>query len=248
MASDSTLSDATNALIAVGNYKLQKKANEDNLDIARQNLGLSEQQMAYIKELQEKTWARDDNAITRMVNDLKANGFNPLLALGTSGFNNSNVSMPSAPQLDYKEIAPQFNARVHSNLGMIEDLENLELLRKSKDLMDAKIAGQTVSNVISETKAIEDAYNYEYYKKRGLPTNASTLQKDLSTLFKDSEALNLVQDSVKEGVDRINEVNEALKNVQKKSEKTVNKIQSKQATKKVMKDSQNNHAGGFHKR
>lgn len=236
-SSDSTLSDATNALVAVGNYTLQKKANKDNLDIARENLNLSEQQLAYMKELQEKTWQRDDNAITRMVNDLKANGFNPLLAVNTSGFNNSSVSMPSAPQLDYKEIAPQFNTRFHSNLGMIEDLENIELLRKSKDLMDAKIAGQTVSNIIAETKAIEDAYNYEYYAKRGLPTNASTFQKDLSSIIKDDKALNTLQDSISAGVDRINQVNEVLK-------ENAQKVKTKITNRKLKKSSTNNKGGG----
>lgn len=67
---------------------------ERNLDYAKDNL-------AYQKELQNRIFAREDNAVQRRAADLKAAGFNPLLAAGGAASSGAAVST-TAPQSNIK--------------------------------------------------------------------------------------------------------------------------------------------------
>lgn len=165
----------------------QKKANQQNYDIALKNLGLSEEQMKYMRALQERMFERDDNAITRMVKDLENNGFNKLLAFGTGGLSNSSVSMPSAPQMEYRYQPIDYRSLKHNLLGTVADMENLKNIRMQRELMESQKFGQSFTNILTLLKAEEDSYNLEYYRSRGLPTNASGLPKTFGEMFGNSD-------------------------------------------------------------
>lgn len=166
-----------NAALGYMSTKEQSKANAQNYEIALKNLGLSEEQMKYMRALQERMFERDDNAITRMVKDLENNGFNKLLAFGTSGLSNTTVSQPSAPQMEYRYQPIDYSALKQNLVGTVADLENLKNIRTQRELMETQQYGQTLNNILTEVKAKENAYNLDYYSSKGLPTNATGLPK-----------------------------------------------------------------------
>lgn len=180
-----TLADTTLGYLST---QEQKKANQQNYDIALKNLGLSEEQMKYMRELQERMFERDDNAITRMVKDLENNGFNKLLAFGTGGLSNTSVSMPSAPQMEYRYQPIDYSALKQNFVGIVADMENLKNIRMQRELMEAQKFGQSFSNILTLLKAEEDSYNLNYYRSRGLPTNASGYPKTFAEMFGSSSS------------------------------------------------------------
>lgn len=101
--------------------------NERNLDYAKENL-------AWQKHVQETTWNREDNAVQRRAADLKAAGFNPLLAAGGAASSGQAVAT-TAPQSNMKtnfaETAIAL-ARAQNDISMTRSQQ--ELLKQQADV------------------------------------------------------------------------------------------------------------------
>lgn len=101
--------------------------NKRNIDFAKQNL-------SWQKHVQETTWNREDNAVQRRAADLKAAGFNPLLAAGGAASSGQAVAT-TAPQgnmkTNFAETAIAL-ARAQNDISMTRSQQ--ELLKQQADV------------------------------------------------------------------------------------------------------------------
>lgn len=165
----STLGAVSDAIIGGLNYAEQKKTNEKNLALQRE-------QFEYQKALQQQIFDREDSAVQRKVKDLVKSGLNPLLAGGGGANAGSSVGMvqmggQTAPQL-------QMNAQgavdsIYNSLKMKQDIATSKIQRAligtqiASEAAKAQNTAQQTKNLQQEVK--EKTYNYNLYKGYNLP-------------------------------------------------------------------------------
>ena len=111
------------------------------------NFKLQKNELAYQKDLQKIMFAREDNAVQRRVNDLKAAGLSPTLAAGSSAGAGSVVST----------TAPQKVSDLQGYLALAQ--VGTMLANQQKAQTEADIARQQLKQSRLDTK---------YYLDRGL--------------------------------------------------------------------------------
>jgi len=146
------------------------------------NMGMQYQGMQYQKEVQKKTWEREDNAVQRRAADLQAAGINPLLAAGSAAASSTPIQV-GVPQADLS------NAQGMST--MLRQGKENALTQSQKDLIDqqywreaeiykSKVEEAKANAKLASTKADEEAYNLGVWKSRGLPTNQGGMAANAS--------------------------------------------------------------------
>lgn len=96
------------------NKESVESTNQANKDIASANnetsLGMFNEQMDYVKAVQQMEWNRADSTLQRTLADANAAGLSPLAALHSPNSSGSIVSQPSAPAMQSAQmIAAQQN-------------------------------------------------------------------------------------------------------------------------------------------
>jgi len=104
------------------------------------NMGMQQQNLDYQKNLQQQIFDREDNAITRRIADLKANGLSPVLAAG-QGAQAGQAIQTQAPQM-----AP-INAQDRFLKGI-----GAEIAQKDIDLKQANIAKTNAETAYIQTQ------------------------------------------------------------------------------------------------
>lgn len=134
------LADGFNAVTTYLGFKEQQKVNDLNYNMQKDEL-------AYQKDLQKLMFAREDNAVQRRVNDLKAAGLSPTLAAGSSASAGPVVSTQTPQKLS--------NLNGYLALAQVGTM----LANQQKARTEADIAKQQLKQVELDNK---------YYENKGV--------------------------------------------------------------------------------
>lgn len=169
----STLGAVGDAVIGGLNYAEQKKTNEKNLALQRE-------QYEYQKQLQKEIFAREDSATQRKVQDLVKSGLNPLLAGGGGASAGSSVGMVQMGGQQAPQMNMNMQGAVDNIYNALKSSQEITTSKAQRALINAQIASEIskAANIAEDTKIkeqeyIEKVYNYKKYKGLNLPIGFS---------------------------------------------------------------------------
>lgn len=170
------LTDIANIGIGVANYKLQKKM------------------FKYQKELQNRIFEREDNAVQRRVADLESAGMSKVLAAGSAA-GSGGVVATTTPQMSQLPDISQRLAQVYglkkqkadisateaqkdmlnqqAATGRSQELLNNELMKTQKTVQASNLANARAS----DARAALTTWDLGQYQKTGRASNASEVGK-----------------------------------------------------------------------
>ena len=161
------------AVIGGLNYAEQKKTNEKNLALQRE-------QYEYQKQLQKEIFAREDSATQRKVQDLVKSGLNPLLAGGGGASAGSSVGMVQMGGQQAPQMNMNMQGAVDNIYNALKSSQEITTSKAQRALINAQIASEIskAANIAEDTKIkeqeyIEKVYNYKKYKGLNLPIGFS---------------------------------------------------------------------------
>lgn len=154
-------------------------------EIAERNLRFQKQNWNWQKQVQEKTWEREDNATQRRKADLIAAGLSPVLAAGDAAGAGAIVHT-DAPQREMTKQTNLFEAAglamslMSAKAAISKTFAENALIQKQQILTDANTARANMSTAT-------EAYNLQKAKEAGTSTQPSIpgrIYKDAVNVFK----------------------------------------------------------------
>ena len=151
-----------------------------NIISSERNWKMQKKQYNYQKWVQQQAWNREDNAVQRRVNDLRAAGLSPVLAAGSAASGGPVVST-QAPQYQSPDMSGLSDSAIQAMqmIKMKEDIANTVAdrarIRMETMLANAKKNGQMIDNN-------RNARDNEIEIKSGMHSNTSAPGK----IFRDA--------------------------------------------------------------
>lgn len=97
--------------------------------------GLSIYDRWYNRQLQKKQWEREDSAVQRRINDLRAAGLSPTLAAGSAAASSSPIPVPSLKGPDIQGI-----------MGIVSAMRDISKTKAETDRIVEDTRGQKMAN------------------------------------------------------------------------------------------------------
>lgn len=134
--------------------KRQEDINQKTLEqekwIAEENLKRQDEAYQYQKELNELTMSREDDAVFRRVQDLKASGLNPVLAAGDAA-SSSSFRAGNAPQMDSSYLGQYAMRSMESNRMKFENEMAVNKLK-----LDLASQAVDISRTMAESEVLKE--------------------------------------------------------------------------------------------
>lgn len=144
MSFGAILSGVADGLANLGSAWASVKGVYDNKRVNDLNFQLQKENLAYQKDLQKIMFAREDNAVSRRVQDLRKAGLSPTLAAGSAAGAGSVISTS----------APQRLSDLQGYLALAQ--VGTMLANQQKAQTDADIARQQLKQTKLDTKYLKD--------------------------------------------------------------------------------------------
>lgn len=155
------------------------------------NMVMQNKNLKYQKEMQEKAWAREDNATQRRVEDLKAAGLSPTLAAGSAAQASSPIQTHApqyeGPSLQDKAANYLAMTKMKSEVGVTKAQERIAQAQAAVAEHDAKIDLQT------PVKSEMNNGLYGYYKVFNNTPLGNQLINAMGSMYKDSPVENFLK-------------------------------------------------------
>lgn len=164
-----------------GDWYGELTGQNEEMKIAQQNLEYQQEKLEWDKATQERIFAREDNAIQRRVNDLKAAGLSPVLAAG-QGASAGAVVSTKAPQQEITK-RPNLIEAAQITSGLLKMKEDIATTIEQRKLLQAQQQKTSVDTALSAVTAATKQHDLDIYTKSGTASNSSSVGKLVRDLF-----------------------------------------------------------------
>lgn len=160
--------------------------------VGAKNYNLQKNALAWQKEAQETTWAREDNAVQRRAEDLKQAGLSPVLAAGSAAQTSGPIT-PIVPQLksNFQEKALMAQQALTQKAVYDKTLAETQLAKtseeKEKNIIEMQAMDKLMKLQDSQRKEIENQRanvelqqkqaDYNVYNAMGVPSDSPQMVK-----------------------------------------------------------------------
>lgn len=156
----------------------------------QQNFALQQDNLAYQKEMQQQAWAREDNAVQRRADDMRAAGINPILAAGSPA-QASPAQQTQAPQQEstrLEEQAMKMNL-IRQQTEIARSFIEMEHISNQDRFLKAQTSHQ--QSMIQREQLDMDIRNYDWRlaKEMGLRTTDTGIANTIASMARLIQAI-----------------------------------------------------------